>query len=265
MRQDFEHNGHLISYIKYGNGSKAMLAFHGFGQDARAFEPIEQVIGDYTVYSFDIFYHGRSFWARHGDSLSKSEWMNLIDHFTRFHDIRTFSLMAFSLGGKFALATFESLPSRVESIILLAPDGIETQLWYNLATYPLVFQNYFQSMIVKPHRFHRIMKWANKLGVVDKGILKFAASQMNTVKKRRRVYYSWIAFKKLTFNINHVAELMNEHSVNLTIYTGLHDKIITSEGMQRLTDQVRSAQIIELNSGHNDLITHTAKFLKQNS
>ena len=266
MRSELVHKGHQISYIQYGNGPKVMLAFHGFGQDAAAFKPLATELADqYTIYSFDIFYHGRSYLARNGEILTKKEWMDIIIYFLDELNTSKCSLLAFSLGGKFALATVEKLGTRIEEIMLLAPDGIQTQLWYNLATYPLFLQRYFQSMIVKPHRFFNILSFVKRFGIVDRGILKFAATQMNTVKKRRRVYYSWVAFKKFTYNLPHIAKIINNNQIRLTIFTGKHDKIITAEGMKELTSRVPEAKMIVLNSGHNDLIEHTAEFIRQNS
>ncbi|MEQ8926278.1 MAG: alpha/beta hydrolase [Fulvivirga sp.] len=256
---------HVIHYHKLGNGPKALLAFHGFGLTGESFEPMAIALADeYTVYSFDLFFHGKSHWGDINKPLKKKYWGDLIDHFTKEHDIDNFSILAFSLGGKFALATLEQHPKRVDEMIMLAPDGIQTQIWYNLATYPVAFQTYFRSMIVKPGRFFNILDLIKRMGLLDKGISKFAASQMNTIKKRRRVYYSWVVFKNLTFDMHTIARHINENTIEFTMYLGAFDKIITENGMQKLTSLLKKQKTHVLDCGHNNLIEHTAAFLDQN-
>lgn len=249
-----------LHYAKKGSGSKILLTFHGFGQDYKAFDPvIDQLTDEYTVYSFDLFYHGKSNWSNNEKALSKTFWHQLIEAFTSQHHITNFSILCFSMGGKFALSTIESMPHHIDQVVMMAPDGIKTSMWYSLATYPLFFQKLFKSMIVKPNRFFNIIKMLNKLKLVDKGILKFAKSQMNTVKKRRRVYYSWIIFKDLHFDLSEIANRINQHQVKTLMVLGKYDKIITRQGMNRLLDKVPDSRLLIITSGHNDLIKNASR------
>jgi pimeloyl-ACP methyl ester carboxylesterase len=262
--QFITYQGQLIHYYKMGHGPQIILAFHGFGLDGTSFEPFEnQLSEEYTLYCFDLFYHGKSFWKDNNETLTKTFWKNFLTYFLKDHT-ENFSLMSFSMGGKFALATIESFPGRIDKVFFIAPDGIKTQMWYSLATYPTFFRNYFKSMIVKPQRFFKILNTVKKLGLFDKGISKFAASQMNNTKKRRRVYYSWVVFKELNFNLKEVANIFNDNQIKLEMYLGKYDKIITEKGMKRLLDQVNDYDLHLLESGHNNLIAHVAAFFKQN-
>ena len=51
-----------LTYKKVGVGKKCILAFHGFGLDKDCFDIFfnEDFLNDYTVYSFDLFFHGDS-------------------------------------------------------------------------------------------------------------------------------------------------------------------------------------------------------------
>ena len=261
----FNYENQVLHYYKIGNGSKSMLAFHGFGLTGKSFEPIAKILSEeYTVYSFDLFFHGKSHWGNIKEPLTKDYWGKLLSAFIEENNILNFSILAFSLGGKFALATLEQLSSRIEEMIMIAPDGIQTQIWYNLATYPVAFQDYFKSMIVRPKRFFNILDLIKRMGLLDKGISKFAASQMNSVKKRRRVYYSWVVFKNLTYDMKKIADEINKNKISFTLYLGDFDKIITKQGMKKLTNLLDSHEITMLECGHNNLIEYTAAFLVQN-
>jgi len=254
-RQFFKFEDSTVCYEKSGNGEDILLTFHGFGQNNQAFNPIkENLETQYTIYSFDLFYHGKSHWKSNNKLLTKKHWRDLLSRFLEINDIKKYSILCFSMGGKFALASIETMPQRINSVFFIAPDGIKTSTWYSLATYPVAFQKYFRSMIVKPSRFYSLLELFKRFKMVDKGISKFAYNQMNSVKKRRRVYYSWVVFKNLHFDLDQIASLINKHDVNTYMFIGRYDKIITADGMNRLLNYLERYELKIVNSGHNDLI-----------
>lgn len=248
-------NSSVLHYVKAGRGAENMLIFHGFGQDNTVFTSLVKELSDkYTLYIFDLFFHGKSMWDLDETPLEKSEWKEIMVRFLNENGIDKFSLAGFSLGGKFVLATLESFPEKTEKVILMAPDGIKTSFWYSLATYPVLFRKFFKSMIIHPQRFFKVAKLANKLGLADKGLVRFAQHQMNTEEKRKRVYYSWIVFRHLTFNMKTIAEIVNAYEIPLTMIVGKYDKVIKVAGMNRLLKGLKNYRLQTLETGHNGLI-----------
>ena len=259
----FSFDNKVLHYIRYGEGSKVVLAFHGFGQTGTAFQSFASALGsDYSVYSFDLPFHGQSDWKSTEEPLSKSAWRNLVQAFLVEQVIDHFSLAGFSLGGKLALATLEAFPARIKTVMLLAPDGIKTNFWYNLATYPSMLRNYFKSLILKPKSYFYFLSLIERLHLMDKGILKLASSQMQTVKKRRRVYYTWVVLRHLFFDPKTLALLINKHGVDVTFYLGEYDKVITRNNLQSFLDQLDHYDLHELRSGHFTLIENAAKYIR---
>ncbi len=255
MQHTLTYKNSTLSYRQSGHGDNVLLLFHGFGQHHRAFAALtESLASPYTLFAFDLFFHGNSKWNEGEQPLEKEMWRAIISQFLREHKIEKFSVLGFSLGGKFALATLELFPVQTENIFLLAPDGIKTSVWYSLATYPLLLRRFFKSMILKPGRLHAITSLLHTLHIVDNGLLRFAESQMDTQEKRERVYYSWVVFRHLHFNMRKTATLLNEHSIRLTMITGRHDKIITTQNMQRLLRHVKDNKLEVLDTGHNGVI-----------
>ncbi|MEL7003411.1 MAG: alpha/beta hydrolase [Bacteroidota bacterium] len=255
-----------INYYVLGKGPKVMLCFHGYGQDASAMIPLASIMSeDYTSYCFDLFHHGKSFWSSKEHAIEKSFWVEVLTQFLSEQNIKTFSITAFSLGGKLALVTTEYFISQIDELILLAPDGIKTQRWYNLATYPGVFKNFFKSVIIKPHRFYRVVNTLNHMGVLDKGIKKFAFKEMSTLRQRRLMYYSWVAFRNLSTDSGKIIRLLNEANTKVTMYLGHYDKIITQEGVAKFTDNLDSIDLVLLNSGHNSLVAELVNHLQSNA
>lgn len=255
--------GTQLHYQKLGAGPKIILAFHGFGQDHSAYHILGKELEEsHTVYSFDLFYHGHSYWHNNQEYLTKPFWKELILKFLQRHRIISYTLLGFSMGGRFALATLEAYPAKVDRILFIAPDGIKTSFWYSLATYPGALKNVFRGFIVYPERFARLVGLMHRIGLVDKGILKFANTQMKTTKQRRRVYYSWTVFKPLKFNMKRVAHLLNAYAIPTDMYLGRYDKIMTEKNMARLLQKLEDFELHVLEAGHNKLISETTLALK---
>jgi pimeloyl-ACP methyl ester carboxylesterase len=253
--------GANLFYSKSGTGKKSLLLFHGFGQDHRAFDCwIEKLQNEYTLYSFDLFFHGQSSWMSQ-EALEKIDWNKIIDLFLQQEKISEFEIAGFSMGGKFSLATLEAFPEKVKKMILLAPDGIKTSFWYSLATYPIAMRAVFKSMILHPNRLYRLTKIFRSFGLVDRGLLRFAESQMDTEEKRNRVYFSWVYFRKLKFDLSKIASLLNELRIPLTLMVGKHDKVIQAKNMEVFLGKVNSKQFEVVEAGHNDLIRKAIEYL----
>lgn len=248
-----------LHFLKSGNGPNVLFSFHGFGQDHQAFEELTHALRDqYTVYAFDIFFHGKSEWGKGEEPLEKTFWKELLAVFLKQHAITKFSLLGFSMGGKFALASLEVFTERIHSIYLLAPDGIKTSAWYSLATYPIFLRRIFKNMISNPTLFHQIAQFAFKTRLIDKGILRFVESQMDTKEKRKQVYFSWVVFRHLHFNMSNIANIINAHNINVTIVVGKYDKIITTQNMERLTKRLTRYSLKTLEAGHNGILSKFA-------
>jgi pimeloyl-ACP methyl ester carboxylesterase len=248
------YNNSKLFYTKSGTVKKALLLFHGFGQDHRAFQSWTEILKEhYTLYSFDLFFHGQSTWVSR-EALEKGDWKEIITLFLQQENITKFEIAGFSMGGKFAMATLEAFPEKIKKLTLLAPDGIKTSFWYSLATYPIVIRALFKSMILHPSRLYRITKALRTLGLIDKGLLRFAESQMDTEEKRKRVYFSWVYFRHLKFDLNKIPSLLNEREVPFTLIVGQHDKVIQAKNMEAFLKKINSKRFEVIDAGHNDLI-----------
>ena len=255
----------VLYFQKFGSGNKVLLAFHGYGQNSKAFEKIAETIGTkYTLYSFDLFFHGKSTWPFGSKPLRKTFWTEIIQNFLSSNGVSKFSLAGYSMGGKFVLATLEAFAPKIEEVFLIAPDGIKTNPWYSLATYPVFLRGVFKVMIRFPKPLFTLMDAMLYLRVLERGLIKFARRKMNTEIKRRRVYYSWVVFRHLTFDMEKIAGLINLHDIRVNMVLGKFDKIITGENMQVLVEKLNDCKLIMLETGHNLLMDEFAMHLQKN-
>ncbi|MDO1445116.1 alpha/beta fold hydrolase [Rhodocytophaga aerolata] len=261
LEHTFSYRGAHLHYSCIGTGNKILLAFHGYGQSNLHYRHMaEQLSGHYTVYAFDLFFHGKSIWHLKDHPLTKEFLGKLMQTFLQEKQIDRFSVMGFSMGGKWVLALLEQFPQQIDELILIAPDGVKTSFWYNLATYPGWTKNHFRKVAISPTYFQTLAHTFRKLHLVDKGVVRFAQHQMNTRQKRLRVYYSWMVFRELTFNMTHIASLLTAYQIPVTMFLGIYDRIITKKNMEVLLSKLPKHRLILLETGHNQLLEEVAAY-----
>ena len=110
-----------LHYQKIGHGKKILLSFHGMGQDFLCFQKFAQTFDNqYTIYLFDLPYHGKSGGINgnnyvENEVITKEIWEEYLGEFLQESQIQTFSIIAFSMGGRFALATVDRKSTRLNS------------------------------------------------------------------------------------------------------------------------------------------------------
>ncbi len=253
-----------LHYQKLGSGPKVLLAFHGFGQDSSYLLPVAEALhSQFTIYAFDLFFHGKSWLEKEHAPLTKAFLTDLIRRFLVKEKIGKFSVTGFSMGGKFALTVLESFPEQIHSFYLVAPDGIKTSFWYNVATYPGWLAGFFKRTVVKPKPFFRMVHTLNRYQLMHPGVLRFASFQMNSPAKRLKIYKSWTGFRLLTFDIPEIVKLLNHHKIPVIMFFGTFDQIITAKALQFFTRALDNCQVVILKTGHTHLLEEVGKYLHQ--
>lgn len=247
-----------------GHGPKALLAFHGYGQEGHYYDTMARTLQpDYTVFAIDLFFHGQSTLSKADQPLSKDNLQAFVQELLTKEKIDRFSVMAFSMGGKFALAVLEKFHGQMQELYLIAPDGIKTHLLYSLATYPGWMQGLFKRIVLRPTRFFKTLGWLEQKRWVDSGLVKFANWQMDSPQKRLRVYRSWTGFSNLTFDTRQIARLLNQSDIEVTVFLGKYDQIISHQRLQVFLKALKRHQLVLLQTGHTNLLYSVATWLRK--
>lgn len=253
-----------LHYRAYGSGPRVILAFHGYGQGEGHWRTLIGELGpEVTVYAFDLFYHGRSRLAKVDAPLTKQRLGELLNDFLTANSIENFSLLAFSMGAKFALTAVESFPDRVQRVWLIAPDGLQRQFWYSLATYPPWMRGVLGRAVLRPQRLLQFLGTLEQRRLVPSNLVRFAEWQLESREKRLRVYRSWVGFRLLTFSLKDLAQLLNRRPTPVTFFLGRHDQVIPHAGLQRFIGLLQGAETIVLEAGHAGLIYNVAAYLRR--
>jgi pimeloyl-ACP methyl ester carboxylesterase len=251
----FHYKQASLHYSVYGNGNKPLFLFHGFGLRGEVFYELEKVLAkEYTLYNFDLFFHGKSEWKAGEAPMTEAFWKDLVTQFIKEKNISSFSLLGYSIGAKLVWSTVKNISDKVKEIIVIAPDGITSNTWYTLATRTALDRAIFKAILFNEKIITALIKTGRWLRLVPSITIRFAESQLGTEEQRKRVYQTWLLFRKLRGDNKKLAFEINNNKIDLTIYLGAHDKIITYEIVLPLVEKVIMKNVIILPAGHSNLI-----------
>ncbi len=217
----------VISYYRFGVGSKAIICFHGYGEEAAIFGFLNNYSGNqYTFYSIDLPFHGKTEW-NDGLTFTHSDLQQIVEQITGNHHPKL-TLMGFSLGGRVALSLYQTIPEKIEKIILLAPDGLKVNSWYWLATQTWLGNKFFAFTMKKPGWFLGFIKLLNKLKLINASIFKFVNFYIGDAEVRQLLYTRWTTLRKLKPHLQKIKDLIRENKTPVRLVYGKHDRIILS-------------------------------------
>jgi pimeloyl-ACP methyl ester carboxylesterase len=251
----FTYNDYQVSYEKWGTGPQVLLAFHGFGQSASIFQNIAPALRDtFTVYACSLFYHGESKFPQHilpGEPLPPEFLKQGVIEFCQQFNIDRFSLMGYSLGGKLVLKLMEMLPERIDSVILLAPDGVKKSYWYYFATRHFIGKRLFRKAVLKPKLLFTMVNIFRALGFFNEKMKKFVYSQFSDAENRLKIMNVWNTYSIITPRMRTVKSIIREHGIKTLIFTGMYDPVVKEEVGHILSigveDQVKW---VKIKAGH---------------
>lgn len=249
-----------IHYRYSGDGPVTVICFHGFGTFAATFDWLAGHVPGHRFIAFDLPHHGQTIW-NDGDTVTPAQMLEIIDacpHATS----REFALMGYSMGGRICLQLLQNLPDRVTRLVLLAPDGLHFNPFYWLATQTSGGNRLFRNVMKKPAGFVRTLKRAEKLGLVNKGILKFVDRYMEDRHVRELTYIAWTMFRKFKPDPGKVANLINQRNIPVTLIYGRFDTIIPLAPGEKFFQKLSGRRSMEiLDTGHQVLHVRNAPYI----
>ena len=237
----FHYQKATLHYSMIGNGPKALFCFHGFGFTGTLFYPLETIIpAEYTIYNFDLFFHGKSTWDYGDTPIEETFWAELISAFCTENKIQKFSLIAYSIGARPVWSLMNKLPNKITEIIAIAPDGITNSFWYTLATGTKLTRLLFKKLLTNKIYITTFLNIGMYLKIMPAVTVRFAKSQLRTKEQRERVYLTWVTFRKLKSDNSLLAKNSNKLPFPITIYLGQYDKIIKYKMVKPLAEKIKT-------------------------
>lgn len=245
--------GCALEYACWGNpqSDTVFLCLHGFGRTYKDFMQFENLAKSNFFVGVNIFYHGKSMLIDDKLPLSKKDWASIISKLLDELGLEKVSLMAYSMGGKFALTLIEEIPDKIEGMVLLAPDGLRMNKGYWFATRTAFGVRTTRYFVESPNFFYRPLFWLKKMKLIDEKTSKFLEIQGENRDKRVLVEQVWSKFKQINPDLTLVAKNQIKYQIPALLLFGKYDRIIPSSKAKKYKQLLGDlAQVLEIPCGH---------------
>lgn len=246
MKKTFTYNDLTLEYLTEGAGPETIVCLHGFGRDAEdflAFAPLLKP--NQRLVSIHLFAHGNSTFPYERISkqpLSKEEWGNALGTLLDSLGSPSFHLIGYSMGGRMAMTLAETMPERIRSLILLAPDGLSRKWIYRFVSETKAGRMLYRYIIEKPESLLRLVDVLRAMGLLHQKIHRFVHVQLETREKRQKVYDAWLIHRNLFPNLRLVATNIENQAMPFKLIFGTYDYVIPSRDGQRLLRYFKKAR-----------------------
>lgn len=237
-----------LAYTTYGSGSKIMIAIHGFGQSKAHWSFLKDHWSDTTIIAIDLPQHKDSVWQDVALTLAHLQTLILALK-KRFH-FHHFSLIGFSMGGRVCLNIVQLFPEMIQHLILLAPDGLQHNFWYNLATRKAIGKRVFRYVTVQPKWILQAFDHLHSINMLKESNYKYFKEQFGNRQHRVQLYKVWNVLSELKNDIAATIKILNETPIKVQVIVGQHDHIIPVKHAYQFKQKVPKTQLTILKKGH---------------
>lgn len=253
----FENNFARLHYYEYGTGTQILIAFHGFGMRGNQFSKLENALGGkFKIYSFDLFFHGET--QLRDDTvntirkgLDATQIAHIIDDFLTSIGKKNvfFSLLAYSIGAKLALAMLQTMPQRVKNAYFIAADGFENNPVLKICSSKHI-NNWILKLVYNPTILYFVLNTLLRYKYIDEDLHRILSFEFSTQQYRMISYKTITYYSRLTFNRQHLAQLINENKIEAHFFFGKSDKLFPAGIAQRFGKLLNKPNIHIFKQGH---------------
>ena len=235
-----------INYYVYGGGPNVLFCLHGYGENGSSFQFLENELGSlYTLYAIDLLFHGATEWAETRTFTAK----DLLSVFSGIRSANSFSILAYSMGGRAAMHILQQFPEKIERMVLVAPDGLHVNFWYWLATQTFVGNKLFHVTMNDPKWFFAFLDGGGKVKLLNESIIKFVHHFLDNKEERILLYKRWSIMRKFKPRIATLRKVCSGKSIPLQLVFGRYDRIILSKRADGFKNEA-NIRIQLIDAGH---------------
>ena len=218
----------------------------------------ERLAKTHTIYSIDLPYHGQDRQVERPADITKTYWQSLVGGFLTQQGIDRFSVVGFSMGGRFALVTAELFAPHLDELILLAPDGITEDPWFRLATNTAPGRGLLRFFLNNTRVFTRLGHGLVRLGLLNAGLMRFVEATMQTPEQRQQIGRSWVGYRSLTVDLPALVAQLRANNARVWLFLGQFDAVLPLAHTRPLLRVLPETNEVILPCGHTSLIRRVA-------
>lgn len=258
----------VVEYLEFGSGNQAILCFHGFGRSAADFQLFSPMLKkNQRIISINLFAHGMSDFPVsrvENNPLQPQEWKQLMEEFLSVLEIDRFHLVGYSMGARIAMSTVILMPTKVQSLLLLAPDGFKKNPVNRFASGTKMGRWLFGKLIVRPYLLLSTVRLLNRTGLLNDKLFRFVHVNLDSSEKRKQVYDAWLIYRKIYPDLTTLSALVRERKFSFNMIFGKYDSVIRVKSGRKFCSLVGSAEClhaVELN--HKLMSKQTVEYIAE--
>ncbi len=229
-------------------GSTLLIALHGFGESSNVFDRLDPSISkNKSLIAFDLPFHGKTEWNK--PECSKEDIKQIIQVLLDEAQKSTCILLGFSLGGRIALSICPEMKEKVESLILLAPDGIHTKGLAWPEAIPLFFRRMIRRWILSSERSIGAIKWISSRHWFPVVSRRFANRHLSNSEKLGATLSWWTSLAAFPVSPSIIREMASTDPVPVQIWVGTRDSLISIRHILEFWQDYPTLEIVELKGG----------------
>lgn len=252
-----------LHYLRSGSGNKVLLAFHGYGNNANLLLSIaEPLQAQHTLISVDLPHHGNSEWPD-TEYLEPAALPKIVTHIQQTFKVEKISLLGYSMGGRVCLKIAEMVPQYIDTIVLLASDGLQFNSFYYFVTRTTPGKYLFNRFLTNPARYTGMIEWARKRNWIDASRYKFAMQYLKAEQDRQFLLKVWPCMAHILPDYKKLKRALNEHKISVHIIMGMHDRVIPVALAKQFKRDTETVTLHIVDKGHRVLDSDTIPLVAQ--
>ncbi|MBL6619283.1 MAG: alpha/beta fold hydrolase [Flavobacteriales bacterium] len=224
-------------WLPEGGPQRSALALHGFSRPLEDMLAVRPLLPKETaMVMVHLPAHGRS--SGHHRPLDPAAWFEAVLALME-HEKLTFdgTLIGYSLGGRLALKWWSTAPERFHRVLLMAPDGLVSNIGYRFSVETALGRAWLVSSTRgrSRERMVAITEWLGRRGIIPEHFRQFSLFHLESAEMWNMVVDCWLSLRLFwppgTHQLRTVAKA---HPGVLEAHFGERDKVIKPGNAERL-------------------------------
>ncbi|MEZ5040015.1 MAG: alpha/beta fold hydrolase [Saprospiraceae bacterium] len=253
-----------IHYQRWGKGKRLLIAFHGFSNQGKLFEPLANALGnEFRLVAIDLPFHGQTEWR--SNSYNKADVKAWIEAILQREACTTFEWMGFSLGARIILSLCREMGNALQGIHLIAPDGLATYRTTLTQIVPVPIRSWLnQAVAAHPTRWLSRARRLHQLRLLDTFSLKYFEQQFRSPSHIHRLFGTWVSLVHFPVRAQVVRHWLIQEAIPITICLGHQDKFINVASIEKWANPIPQKKLGWFNQGHHLVTAALAQFYAEN-
>lgn len=259
-----KHKDIRFAYEVYGRGENVFLCFHGNDRSPKDFEFLAQT--NRKIIAVYLFFHGDSQFSDQRLAtvqIKTEELLLLVKDILTQEKVNRFHLLAYSQGGRFALCIYPFLADKIDTLTLIAPDGLRNRNFYSWSQRQAWARHLFKHWIKKPKELRYLTHLLVRTKIIHPKMDDFMEHYTSSKEVMVKAYKTWSGFRRLRPNYTLIKEVLSKYTTDFQVIIGEHDHIITQKSAKKFLSRIhQESALTVIPYGHDVFKAHILPVLQ---